>query len=32
MDNYDPLKTVDQLKTWVEKSLLSLNTPKKLTV
>ena len=26
MDNYDPLKTVDQLKTWVEKSLLSLNT------
>ncbi len=26
MDNYDPLKTVDQLRTWVEKSLLSLNT------
>jgi len=26
MDNYDPLKTVGQLRTWVEKSLLSLNT------
>ena len=26
MDNYDPLKTVEQLRNWVEKSLLSLNT------
>ena len=26
MDNYDPLKTVDQLRTWIKKSFSSLNT------